>query len=376
MAKRKPKVILPGSDPDADLVVPPGKKTGCEYRITYPGEVCDMYAEKLEVIPRDKWAKFISQGVALRPYVWQVLDQDGVGSCFPANTRIQMKDGSEKVIESLNVLDIVRSAEGNAQIVTHVMARWHNGEVVQLDVETKSPLRVTPEHPILVENRYIPAREVAIGDYVSCDGRQDNPKRVTGKSTSHLDAWVFNLEVENDNSYIANGIGVHNCATESTTQAVHIIREWGGQNRELLNPWSIYRVTSGGSDRGSNIDRNCEFARDVGILPEAYWPRSNGWRRRPPSGWEEVAKQYRISEFYDITDQDSFGSALLLGFPVVWGWQGHSVVATDLIDDRTFRYCNSWGNWGDKGFGTLRLSKINWGYGAFAVRTVTEGRTT
>jgi len=163
--------------------------------------------------------------------------------------------------------------------------------------------------------------------------------------------------------------GVGSCATESTASAKMISQVAAGEPHILLNPWSIYRVTSGGRDQGSSIDTNLEFARDVGILPESYWPRSKGWRADPPSGWKDVAPQNKIKEFFDIRNELEVGSALLKGFAVVFGWQGHSCILTTLLSDTIAEYLNSWGDWGDKGFGKIALRDINWGYGAWAVRS-------
>jgi len=110
--------------------------------------------------------------------------------------------------------------------------------------------------------------------------------------------------------------------------------------------------------------------RDNGIAPESVWPRSKGWQATPSADAREAAKLYRIEEFYDITTTAEIGTALLLGFPVVFGWSGHSCVMTQLVNPTTAEYANSWGNWGDQGFGQLRLSSVNFNYGAFAVRTV------
>ena len=165
--------------------------------------------------------------------------------------------------------------------------------------------------------------------------------------------------------------GVGSCSTEATAGAAMIVREAAGQPFELLNPWSIYRVTSGGRDGGSNIDSNLEFARDTGILPETYWPRSRGLRDTPPSGWEQVAAKYKIKEFFDISTEEEIGTALLKGFPVVFGWSGHSCVLTSLLSPTMAAYLNSWHeSWGDQGFGKIALRSINWGYGAWALRVM------
>jgi hypothetical protein len=171
---------------------------------------------------------------------------------------------------------------------------------------------------------------------------------------------------------------VGSCATEATSQAMEVIGVRCGFDWVELNPWSIYRVTSGGSDRGSNIDDNLEFARTVGVLPTSYFPRYdsagkvvNRWNARPPAGWEEVAAIHRIHEWWDMTTIDEVGTALLLGYPVVVGWSSHSEVMVDLLPGSKAVVANSWSTeWGDKGFHIEPLSKINWSYGAFAVRTI------
>lgn len=167
--------------------------------------------------------------------------------------------------------------------------------------------------------------------------------------------------------------GVGSCATESTTQSVMVARAMAGLPFVLLNPWYIYHTTSGGRDRGSSIDENLRFAREHGIASEAVWPRSKGWRKRPSDEAIENAKKYRIEEFYDIQTVDEFVSALLCGFPVVWGAKGHSVLKVEHRSEREGLDVNSWGtDWGDDGFGVWASYRaIQWNYGAFAVRTTT-----
>jgi hypothetical protein len=168
--------------------------------------------------------------------------------------------------------------------------------------------------------------------------------------------------------------GVGSCATESTSQAVEITRAFDGMPWVELNPWSIYCFTSGGRDNGSSIDENLVHVRQYGICPEAVWPRSKGWSAKPDKDAMEAAKLFKIDEFYDLTTTEEIGTALLLGFAVVFGWNGHSCVLTELLSasPSTAKYANSWSpQWGDEGFGTINLSSINFQYGAFAVRTIT-----
>jgi len=222
------------------LTIPPGKRTGCLPRRSKFGEVCQPFADAIEVIPRKHWPELIGT-VSLRPKVPMIFDQDGVGSC----------------------------------------------------------------------------------------------------------------------------------ATESATQAVQVCRALSGLPFEQLNPWFVYHTTSGGRDQGSNIDDNLVFLREHGVAPESVWPRSKGWRAAPSREASEAAKKYRIDEFFDIASWEEFGTALLSGFSVCFGYSGHSVLAVELLDTDRLLYANSWDDsWGDEGYGTLRSSSVHWGYGAWAVRSV------
>ena len=182
-----------------------------------------------------------------------------------------------------------------------------------------------------------------------------------------------NIELRSCVRKIKDQNGFGSCATESTTQALEIVRQLEGQPWTELNPLFVYHTTSGGTDRGSSIDENLAFARDYGIAPESVWPRSKGWSAKPSAEAKAAAMEYRIMEFYDIASIAEAGTALLLGYPVVFGWQGHSCVLVQLLSTTTALYANSWGIYSgsDQGFDTINLSSINFGYGMFACRTAT-----
>jgi hypothetical protein len=165
--------------------------------------------------------------------------------------------------------------------------------------------------------------------------------------------------------------GVGSCATESTTGSVMLGRSCQGLAQILLNPWYIYHTTSGGYDQGSSIDDNLAFARDHGIAPESVWPRSKGWRGEPSADAVEAAKSFRIEEFWEIANINEFVTAILEGFPVVFGAQGHAIVAVQHMGSYPL-ILNSWGAWEDGGFGKwCSYNAIEWGYGAFAMRVAT-----
>ena len=169
--------------------------------------------------------------------------------------------------------------------------------------------------------------------------------------------------------------GIGSCAAEATAQALQIARAIAGLTWVQLSPWSLYHYSSGGSDRGSNIDTNLEIAILKGIASMAVWPRSNSFRKTLSPEAVADAKKYRADEFFDIGTVQEFKTALMCGMPVVYGSSGHAKCAVKLRPDlKSFDYANSWDeSWGDNGFGVEQFgSGVNWGYGAFAVRTTVE----
>ncbi len=171
--------------------------------------------------------------------------------------------------------------------------------------------------------------------------------------------------------------GVGSCARESTTGAVQIVLSLQGEPFRLLNPWSGYCRTSGGRDRGSGIDENLRDASTVGTLPMDIWPRSKGWQAKPTDElMREQGRRYLIDEWFDVTSINEVGSCLLMDIPVVFGWEGHSCVLVELLDQYRAVFVNSWDEtWGDNGFGVIRLSEIDWRYGAFGVRSIVDPGT-
>ena len=172
--------------------------------------------------------------------------------------------------------------------------------------------------------------------------------------------------------------GAGSCATEQTAGVIMALRTFTRPDEPhvLLNPWSMYAHTSGGRDNGSSLDENMRFAKDRGVLPDAVWPRAeHRWNEKAPQElWDKFGCYFRVDEVFDCASVAEVGTALLKGFFVGFGWRGHSCYLVDLLDSSTALYANSWGDWGDEGFGIIRLNSINFGYGAFATRSVVDSR--
>jgi hypothetical protein len=165
--------------------------------------------------------------------------------------------------------------------------------------------------------------------------------------------------------FTLNQGSVGSCAPESGVGVLMVKRFMSGQKHVELNPYFVYHTTSGGSDRGSTLSGTVQFLADNGCASAAVWSRSNGWRTRPSAAAYADAKRYRHHGYERVQNWEQFGTLLLNSEPVYFGYSGHAIFATRLISPTRFRYKNSWGNWGENGYGTLASSSIMWGYGAY-----------
>jgi len=168
---------------------------------------------------------------------------------------------------------------------------------------------------------------------------------------------------------------VGSCASESSNQGVSVTRVMAGMEWVEFNPWFTYHTVSGGVDAGSTLDDNVEFLVQYGACPESAWPRSKGWKPKPSDAAYEAASKFKLLEVFDVDSVEEAGTALLKGFAVYYGSNGHAKLFTRMLDVSTGWYINSWGNWGDKGFGSERFAGIQWGYGCFAFRAVEDWGT-
>lgn len=185
------------------------------------------------------------------------------------------------------------------------------------------------------------------------------------------------LDRDNHVKHIFNQANAGSCAAEAGNQRLAIVRAWQNQPFVRFNPYATYHFTSGGRDNGSTIDENGRYLRDVGALPESVWPRSKGWRAKPPQDLlDKVAVNYRIDEQYDVQSVQEIRTALVRNFAVQFGWDAHSCVFLFLIDLWHAFFVNSWNiTWGDRGCGVLDLREVDFRYGAVATRSavVSEG---
>ena len=175
------------------------------------------------------------------------------------------------------------------------------------------------------------------------------------------------------------------CTSNATAKATEIIehQQYGLEGIVEKSAMSLYERV-GGPRSGSSVDDNIDELCERGILPlnneanrakyKHVMANADGYQRCP-AGWEETAKLFRAHEWFEINKVEEFITALLIGYPVVYGRSGHAICAARPKyegNSLLVKYFNSWHeSWGDKGFGydseRMVRSGASW---AFALRSM------
>jgi organic radical activating enzyme len=157
--------------------------------------------------------------------------------CFVGSTDILMGDGTNKKIKDVTIGDVVMSWDNDKFVPKKVIRTYKNiaDSIVKVYAGNKK-VWVTPDHPFLTSNRgWVKAKDLntndvlvnwTMSDYATMFNsahrgrkrvlmtdkqKQDAAIRLFGDRTS--EKTVYNLEVEDTHTYIANGLVVNNCDT-------------------------------------------------------------------------------------------------------------------------------------------------------------------
>lgn len=134
--------------------------------------------------------------------------------CFPAGTRIKLIDGSTKSIEDIEEGDYVLSydKEINKLVSKKVLTSKPTGykDVYEYKTVSGKKLIATENHPVLSDNRWISIKDAKTLATISTKtGLYFNETIVETRYKGI--ARVYNFEVEDTHTYIANDFIVHNC---------------------------------------------------------------------------------------------------------------------------------------------------------------------
>lgn len=156
--------------------------------------------------------------------------------CFPAGTLITMADGSQKPIETVAPGECVRTHMGRPRKVVTAMTHRYTGKMYTFRIAAtpnipEHTITATQEHPILVyldlntaidqaeaSLDWVDAQNIKLGDRVIQNPYEESSYTVfeCGEVTNIVvediaDTPVYNLSVEEDESFVAENVAVHNC---------------------------------------------------------------------------------------------------------------------------------------------------------------------
>lgn len=189
----------------------------------------------------------------------------------------------------------------------------------------------------------------------------------------------------------------HECTTHAATQCFSTAwnRQFAGFDCDVwFSPLSLYtRLTGGRQWGGSNVQHALRVMMSQGLLPEhdgpggqndqfkrfkhtvhqtsgrseSHWP-TKGWiyPRDLPDGWEETGKHFCVLEAYTIPDREAHASALLNGWAIGNGRDGHAIPHMVLVKSNG-RYLSKYKD----SYNVFRFdSEGKWG-GGYCIRAVT-----
>ena len=141
--------------------------------------------------------------------------------CFPAGTPILMEGGGQKPIEDVRVGDMVITHEMRPKKVTALLTYPFTGTMVILILGDGRHLVCTGNHPLYTwhpetdTTTWEPAISLKAGATVWQHDSDHNPMSklsIAQVYHAHVDGVkVYNFSVEDDESYVANSVYVHNC---------------------------------------------------------------------------------------------------------------------------------------------------------------------
>ncbi|MDP2685522.1 MAG: polymorphic toxin-type HINT domain-containing protein [bacterium] len=174
--------------------------------------------EALTAIQWDNSANFLNSLYTKLPYTLQFAYQSHKellapgaegGGCFTGDTEIMMSDGSYKKISEIRVGDqvLTRQSEESATLVSGKVLNTHK-HLVNGYLIINGDLQVTPEHVIYLNGEWKTAGQAKVGDYlINSVGEKVLIKSIEKSLQPSL---VYNLHIENYNTFLADDIYVHN----------------------------------------------------------------------------------------------------------------------------------------------------------------------
>lgn len=170
--------------------------------------------------------------------------------------------------------------------------------------------------------------------------RCDDEDRVLWRKVKELvrsdyDGYVYNLSVSDDESYVAEGIGVHNCTGNAITTGMEALHGFQcGDFSKAKQLSRMYAYLKGQQVFGNfGRDSGCGIAAIVkamysGCCEESVFPYPSAYTTKIPSGAEQAAAAHKLNSHAMAEDADQAIDAMdgcgVLDFGTIWTGAMHN----------------------------------------------------
>lgn len=145
-----------------------------------------------------------------------LVSRSGIHACFASGTLVLTSKGY-KDIEDIEAGDFVYTHKRRYRKVLSTFVNYNgdNNKLIEFSgPNILKPIVTTFNHPFYVkrngEVKWLEADKIEEDDELYLP-QEDKWFQLECKRLVPGETWVYNLEVEEDNSYTANGVAVHNC---------------------------------------------------------------------------------------------------------------------------------------------------------------------
>lgn len=141
--------------------------------------------------------------------------------CFAADTRLTLQDGREKCVCDIHAGDCLRTASGSSVKVTGMLVGAEK-ELVTIETEQGSLLRVSKTHPVITTDGIRQARDITTKDQIL--NAAGKPEPVKFAYLCEYDGKVYNPETDgpegNAAILIANGLQAGDAGLQNQTSPI------------------------------------------------------------------------------------------------------------------------------------------------------------
>lgn len=127
--------------------------------------------------------------------------------CLDGNTKVKNRDGSA-ILKRIEVGDFVLTSSGYYNKVTNTFKRKAKTCLIKTDI---SDIRCTLDHKFYVGGNWIEAKDLTPGCYFKSYYNSNKNPRLNEIVLDELEIEVYDITVEKEHNFYANGILVHNC---------------------------------------------------------------------------------------------------------------------------------------------------------------------